>query len=89
MRFYITPNSLIHSFGFMTGYPCFAALFTYPYADIFKKEQFLFYKTVNGDFSVAELSSADGAQKVFQVLFSLLVFGSSHLAGSNQWTVII
>lgn len=43
----------------------------------FQKGTVSFYKTVNGDFSVAELSSADGAQKVFQVLFSLLVLGQA------------
>jgi len=84
MRFYIAPDSLVHSFRFFSWNPYFMALFTGLNTDVLKKIQLIFYKTVNNDFSVTEFSPADSARIFFHGVFSLLVFGSSHFAGSNQ-----
>jgi len=89
VRLNVTPNGFIHSFGFVSGDPYLMALFAGLNTNIFKEIEFLFYKAVNGDFSITESPSADSTQVIFHVRFSLLVFGSSHLDGSNQWTVII
>ncbi len=88
-RLDVAPNGFIHSFGFISGYPYLMALFASLNTNIFKEIEFLFYKAVNGGFTITEHPSADSTQVIFHVHFSLLVFGSSHLDGSNQWTVII
>lgn len=89
MRFYIATDSLIHSLRRFSWNPYFMALFTGLNTDVLKKIELIFYKTIDSDFSVTEFSSADSARIFIHVVFSLLVFGSSHFAGSNQWTVII
>lgn len=89
VRLDVAPNGFIHSFGFVSGNPYLMALFAGLNTNIFKEIEFLFHEAVNGGFSITEFPSADGTQVVFHFCFSLLVFGSSHFAGSNQWTVII
>lgn len=89
VRLNIAPNGIIHSFSFISWYPYLMTLCTGLNTDIFEKIEFLFYKAVNEDFSITELPPTDSTQVVFHVRFSLLVFGSSHLTGSSQCTVII
>ena len=88
-RFEFTLDSLIHPFNYTAGNPNFSTLFTDLDKYIFKKIKMFFYQTVKGLFPSMQLSTTLGTQSIFHSIFSLLVLGSSHLAGSNQWTVII
>ena len=67
VRFDVTPNGFIHSFGFVSRDPYLMALFAGLNTNIFKEIEFLFYKAVNGDFSITESSSADSTQVIFHV----------------------
>ncbi len=85
----LTLDSLVHSLSFTARNPDFAALAANLNRDFFEEVEMVFYKAVNYDFLSTELASTDSTQGVFHGVFSLLVFGSNHLTGSNQWTVII
>jgi hypothetical protein len=82
-------NSAVHSLCLGAGNPDFTTLLADLDRDLLKKVEMLFYEAVNISFLTVELTSTNSAQRVFHGLFSLRVLGSSHLAGSNQWTVII
>jgi len=82
-------NSLIHSFSQTAGNPNFSALITSKNNHVFKKVKMVFNQTVNRHFFAVDFAAADCAQRIFHNIFSLRVLGSSHLEGSNQWTVII
>ena len=82
-------DGLIHPFCFNAWNPDFTALVTNLDRNFFKEIEAVFYHTINGDSLYGELPATNGTQRIFHILFSLLVFGSSHLAGSSQWTVII
>jgi hypothetical protein len=49
----------------------------------------VFNKTIQRHFFSMQFTTALCTQRIFHVFFSLLVLGSSHLVGSNQWTVMI
>jgi len=85
----LSMDGFVHSLSFCAGNPDFTALVADLNRDFFKEVEMVFYKPVNCNFLNVEFASTDSAQGVFHCLFSLLVFGSSHLAGSNQWTVMI
>src|SRR3989338_3017435 len=88
-RFEVALDSLIHAFGKITRNPDFAALVANLYGHIFKKIKMSLDQTVYRHFSAMQLAAALGTQRIFHDLFSLRVLGSSHFAGSNQWTVMI
>ena len=88
-RFKLALDSWIHSFSNAARDPDFIALPAGLYENVFKKIKMPRDKAVNSDFLRVELSSTNSAQGIFHKIFSLRVFGSSHLLGSNQWTVII
>ena len=82
-------ESLIHAFGKITRDPDFSALITGLNGDVLKKVKMSFDQSVQGRLPLMQFAAALGAQRIFHSLFSLRVFGSSHFAGSSQWTVMI
>ena len=88
-RFEAALESLIHAFGKITRNPNFSALITGLNGDILKEVKMSFNQSVQGHLPLMQFSAALGAQRIFHNLFSLRVLGSSHLAGSSQWTVMI
>ena len=88
-RLEVALESLIHAFGKITRNPNFSALIAGLNGGILKEVKMSSNQSVQGHFPLMQFSAALGAQRIFHNLFSLRVLGSSHLAGSSQWTVMI
>jgi len=91
-RFEFTLDSLIHPFSQTARDPDLSALAASPNRHAFKEIKVSLYQTVKRSFFSLQPAAALRAQRIFHGIhgiFSLLVLGSNHLAGSNQWTVII
>ena len=88
-RFKFALDGLIHPFSYTAGNPNLSTLFTNLDRDIFKKIKMSFYQAVKRYFFSLQPTTTLCTQRIFHGIFSLLVLGSSHLAGSNQWTVMI
>lgn len=87
--FEFTLDSFIHALSKPAGDPCFTALVTHLDRDIFKEIKLSFNQAVQRCGMAMQPAAALRAQSIFHYIFSLRVLGSSHLAGSNQWTVMI
>lgn len=88
-RFEVALESLIHAFGKIARDPNFSALIAGLNKNILKEVKMSFNQPIQRHFSAMQLAAALGAQRIFHSFFSLRVLGSSHFAGSNQWTVMI
>ena len=88
-RFKLALNGMVHSLSNAARDPDFIALRAGLYGNILKKIKMPRDKAVNSDFLRVELPSTNSTQGIFHYIFSLRVFGSSHLLGSSQWTVTI
>ena len=88
-RFKFSLDGLVHSLSNAARDPDFIALRAGLYGNILKKIKMPRDKAVNSDFLRVELPSTNSTQGIFHYIFSLRVFGSSHLLGSSQWTVTI
>ncbi len=82
-------DSLVHSFNHTARDPDFSPLITGLDGDILKEVKMSLYQAINGCFLFMQLSTTHCTQGIFHGILSLLVLGSSHLAGSSQWTVMI
>ncbi len=82
-------NRSIHSLSLGSRNPRFAALGADLNLDMLKQVEVAFDQAVDRCLLGVQGAATDSAQGTFHGRFSLLVFGSSHLCGSNQWTVTI
>ncbi len=91
-RFKFALDSLIHPFSQAARDPYLSTLAASPNRHTFKEIEVSFYQAVKRGLFSLQLAAALRAQRIFpgiHGIFSLLVLGFNHLAGSNQWTVII
>lgn len=88
LGFKLALDSLVHPQGYASGNPDFSALSANLKINIFKKVKMVFNQAIQRHFLPMQFAAALRAQTIFHSVFSLLVLGFSHLAGSNQWTVM-
>jgi len=89
LRFNVTLDGFFHSFRFAAGNPDFTTLAADSNGNLLKEIEMVIHQPIDSGFLISNFASANSAQSIFHGLFSLLVLGSSHFAGSNQWTVMI
>lgn len=82
-------NRPVHSLGLGSRNPRFAALGADLNLDMLKQVEVAFDQAVDRCLLGVQDAATDSAQGTFHGRFSLLVFGSSHFFGSNQWAVRI